>query len=100
MSFREHVEKLENLNKIQKPVSKKLEASAIINELVDKPVLFEKIKESEFKVAGNIFPTKQTIADYLGCKVSELIPTITKAIENPTKPEVIENAPCQEEEMQ
>jgi len=100
MSFREQVEKLENLNKIQKPVSKKLEASAIINELVDKPVLFEKIKESEFKVAGNIFPTKQTIADYLNCKVSELIPTITKAIENPTKPEVIENAPCQEVEMQ
>jgi len=99
MSFREHIEKLKNLNRIKKPVSKKLEASAVINELVDKPVLFEKIKESEFRVCGNIFPTKQTVADYLGCGVNELIPTITRAIENPAKPEIIENAPCQEVEM-
>ncbi len=100
MSFRTHLEKLKALNKVTEPVSKKLEASAIINELVDKPVLFERVKESEFKVAGNIFPTKQAVADYLGCKVSELIPTITKAIEKPSNPEVVENAPCQEVEMQ
>ncbi len=98
MSFREHIEKIE-INTVKKAVSKKLEASAVINELVDKPVLFEKISESEFRVAGNIFPTKQAVADYLGCKVSELIPTISNAIENPSKPEVVENAPCQEVEM-
>ena len=100
MSFREHVEKLKELNVVKGEVSKKLEAAAIINELVDKPVLFEKIKESEFRVAGNIFPTKQAVADYLGCKVNELIPTISNAIENPSKPEEVENAPCQEVEME
>jgi len=100
MSFRSHLQKLNNLKKIKTGVSKKLEASAIINELVDKPVIFEKINESEFKVAANIFPTKQAIADYLGCKVNELIPTITKAIENPSQPTPIENAPCQEQEME
>jgi len=99
MSFRTHLEKLKGLQKIKTPVSKRLEASAIINELNDKPVLFEKIKESEFKVAGNIFPTKQAVADYLGCKVSDLIPKITNAIENPSKPEEVKNAPCQEIEM-
>ncbi len=31
------------------------------------------------KVAGNIFPTKQAIANYLGIGVNELIPKITKA---------------------
>lgn len=99
MSFRNYLEGIKDLTIIKKPVSKKLEASAIINELFDKPVLFEKIKESDFKVAANIFPTKDSIANYFGCKVNELIPTITKAIENPTKPAVIENAPCQEVEM-
>jgi len=69
MSFRSHLEGLKDLKTVKKPVSKKLEASAVINELNDKPVLFEKISESEFKVAANIFPTKQAIADYLGCKV-------------------------------
>jgi len=100
MSFRSHLDGLKDLTVIKKPVSKKLEASAVINELFDKPVLFEKIKESEFKVAANIFPTKQAIADYLGCKVSELIPTISKAIEAPSKPEVVEQASCQEVEME
>ncbi|MFA4855555.1 MAG: UbiD family decarboxylase [archaeon] len=100
MSFRSHLESLKGLTAIKKPVSKRLEASAIINELVDKPVIFEKIKESEFRVAANIFPTKQSIADYLGCKVNELIPTIANAIENPTKPKIVENPPCQEVEME
>ncbi|VVB98735.1 UbiD-like decarboxylase [uncultured archaeon] len=105
MSFREHVEKLEKAGKktvVKKTVSKKLEASAIINELSDKAVLFEKIKESEFRASANIFPTKQAIADYFGCKVSDLIPTITRAIENPSKPEIVEskNAPCQEVEIE
>lgn len=100
MSFRTYVGKLKELNVVKGEVSKKLEASAIINELVDQPVLFEKIKESEFKVAGNIFPTKKAVADYLGCKVSELIPTISNAIENPSKPEVVENGACQEVEME
>lgn len=100
MSFRSNLEGLKGINAVKKPVSKKLEASAIINEFNDKPVLFEKIKESDFKVGANIFPTKQAIADYLGCKVSELIPTITNAIENPSKPETVQEAPCQEIEMQ
>ncbi len=100
MSFRSYLDGLKDLNTVKKPVSKKLEASAVINELNDKPVLFEDIKESDFKVAANIFPTKQAIADYLGCKVNELIPTITKAIENQTTPEVVKQAPCQEVEME
>jgi len=100
MSFREYLKKLPDLQVIKLPVSKRLEASAIINELNDKPVLFEKIKESEFKVAANVFPTKQAIANYLGCKVNELIPTITKAIENRSNPEEVKKAPCQEVEMQ
>ncbi|MFH1256008.1 MAG: UbiD family decarboxylase, partial [Candidatus Diapherotrites archaeon] len=102
MGFREYLKQLEakgRLQKIAKPVSKRLEAAAILNELNEKPALFEKIKESEFRVAGNIFGTKESVADYLGVKVAELIPKITHAIEHPSKPEEVKNAACQEEEM-
>ncbi|MEW6295572.1 MAG: UbiD family decarboxylase [Candidatus Diapherotrites archaeon] len=103
MGFREYIKKIEGKGKltiISKPVSKKLEASAILNELNEKSVLFEKIKESQFKVAGNLFGTKDAIADYFGIKPNELIPKIINAIENPSLPEVAEKAPCQEEEIE
>ncbi len=102
MGFREYLDKLENdgkLVKVKQPVSKRLEASGIIKELDEKPVLFEKIKESEFRVAGNIFPTKDSVADYFGITPAELIPTLVNAIENPSKPEVVTAAPCQEVEI-
>jgi len=99
MSFRGYLEKLEaskKLQKIKEPVSKRLEASGILKAIEPKPVLFEKVKESNFQVAGNAFPTKDSIADYLGCKTSELIPVISKAISNMKTPEETKNAKCQE----
>ena len=95
MGFREYLDNLEKegkLVRVKEPVSKKLEASGIIKELDDKPVLFEKIKESEFRGAGNIFPTKDSIADYFGITAADLIPKMVNAIENPSKPEVVTNA--------
>jgi len=103
MGLREYIEALEKkdgLVKLSKPVSKKLEAAAILNELNEKPVLFEKIKESKFRVVGNLFGTKDAIADYFGIKPNELIPKMVNAIENPSKPEIIKKAACQEEEME
>lgn len=99
MSYRSYIERLEKRNaiyKIKKPVSKKLEASGILKAVEPKAVLFEKIKESNFMIAGNVFPTKESIADYLGCKTNELIPVISKAITNMKEPEIISKAACQE----
>lgn len=99
MGFREYLGKLEKSGKvaaIKKPVSKRLEAAGILNELNDRPALFEKIKESEFAVAGNIFATKEAIAGYFGIKVNELIPKMVNAIANPSKPEEAKKAACQE----
>ena len=96
MGFREQLKKLEEKKEmlaVKTPVSKRLEASGILKAVEPKPVLFEKIKESEFRAAGNIFPTKDSVADYLGCKTSELIPVITKAIENMNAPEETKKAP-------
>jgi len=102
MSFRGYIGKLEKSGKIEKvkrPISKRLEASGVLKALGGKAAMFEKVKESKFRVAGNIFGTKESIGDYLGCRAGELIPKLTNAIENPSEPELVESAPCQEVEM-
>ncbi|MEM4598158.1 MAG: UbiD family decarboxylase [Candidatus Diapherotrites archaeon] len=99
MDFRSFIQKLEKdgcLIKIEKQVSKKFEAAAILKALDGKPVLFEKIKESNFKVAGNIFSSKQYIAKYFGGKEQDLIKIMVKALNNPKKLKVAKKGPCQE----
>jgi len=95
-SFLERLEKQGKLTKIKAPVSKKLEASGALKALDGKPVLFESIKESQFKVAGNIFSSKELAADYFGKKPADFIPMLERAINNPTAPKVVSSAPCQE----
>jgi len=99
VSFRGFLEKLEKsgqLVKIKEPVSKRLEASGILNKLSGKPALFEKIKESSFKVAGNICTSKEIVASYFGIKPSELVRRMIKAIDAPSKPEIVKTCECQE----
>ncbi len=103
MSFRDFVDKVEAQGKlvhISKNASKKLEIPAVMAELNDKPVLFENVKESEFRVAGNLCVSKDAFANYFGIKSNELVPKMINAIANPSKPEVTKNAPCQEVEME
>jgi len=54
------------------------------------------VKESEFRVAGNLFCNKMQIADYFGITTETIIPTLMNAIENRSSPVQINNAPCQE----
>ena len=99
MSLRNYVKTLKESNRlvtISKPVSKRLEAAAVLNQLGERSVLFEQISESDFRLAGNLFGTKTAIADYFGIAPSDLIPKMVEAIQNPTKPGEIRNAPCQE----
>lgn len=95
--MRNYLKRLEaekKLIKIKKPVSKHLEAAAIMKELDGKPILFENI--DGWKVAANIFSTRELIAGYFDIQKSEMISSITSAIDKPTKPETVENARCQE----
>ncbi len=89
MSFRDFVQKGLNYT-ITKPVSKNLEVSGIIYSAGEKSVFFDKIKESNYKVSGNVFASKQNVANYLGCEVSDLVPIMTNALTNPTKPKLVE----------
>ena len=99
MSLRTYLDLLnrtETLLEIEKPVSKHLKAAGILKALEPQPVLFKSIDESNFPVMGNLCCTKQSFADYLDIPVEALIPTLTQAIDHPSRPEVITQPPCQE----
>ncbi len=99
MSLRSFLQTLEQRNqliKINKPVSKTFESAGILKQLEPQPILFEDIKESDFRVIGNLFCSKQMVADYLGISPNEIIPTLTKAIDERSPCEVVTEAACQE----
>ena len=56
-------------------ISKHLEIAGVLKSLEPTPVLFENVKESEFRVAGNLFCNKTQISDYFGIRAEEIIPT-------------------------
>jgi len=99
MSLRTYLDRLPehgSMTRINKPVSKHLQTAGILKALEPAPVLCTRIEESAFPVMGNLFCTKASFADYLGIAVEEIIPTLFRAIEDPSPPKTIEQAPCQE----
>ena len=99
MGFREYLKKIDEkglLQKVNVEASKKLEISGILKEIEPTPVLFNNVKESEFRVVGNMFCTKNVIASYFDVTPADLIPMLSKAITERSEPEVVSNAPCQE----
>ncbi|MGY5875570.1 MAG: UbiD family decarboxylase [Candidatus Thorarchaeota archaeon] len=99
MILEEYIKKIVSEGKVEivrKDISKNLEVAGVLKALEPKTVLFEKVKESEFRVAGNLFCTKTQVAEYFGITPVEIIPTLTKSIENRSPPEITDNAPCQE----
>jgi 2,5-furandicarboxylate decarboxylase 1 len=99
MILEEYIENLKQSGKIttvKKDISKNLEIAGVLKALEPEPVLFEKVKESKFRVVGNLFCNKMQVAEYFGITPEKIIPTLTKAIENRSEPEQTDNAPCQE----
>lgn len=99
MGFREYIEQIDkegSLRKVDVEVSKKLEISGILKEIEPTPVIFNKVKESKYRVVGNVFCTKDVIASYFGVTPADLIPMLSKAISGRSEPEIVTKAPCQE----
>lgn len=98
MSFRGFIRELESngeVIRLKKSVSTKLEIAKILSN-EKKAVLFENVKNSNYKVIGNLI-SKERVIRYLKLKDrQEFLKKISYAIENPSAPEVIEKAPCQE----
>jgi UbiD family decarboxylase len=99
MSFRKYIDQLAKsgeLTTITEPISTNCEISAVLKRFEPKEVMFESIHDSDFKVAGNIFPTKAAFADYFGLDSTGIIPALSQAIEQRSSPRVISDAACQE----
>lgn len=99
MGFREYIDQINKkglLRNVDIEVSKKLEISGILKEVEPTPVMFNNIRESTFRVVGNVLCTKNVIASYFGVTPADLIPMLSKAIIERSEPELVTNAPCQE----
>jgi len=100
MDFREYINQLEKkgaITTIVKEVSIDIETAAVLKTAEPTPLLFENVKGyPNYRVAGNIFSTKISIANYFGISTDQLIPKLTEAVDKRSMPEVVDNAPCQE----
>ena len=103
MDFREYITKLEKeagITQIKKEVNVDIEAAAVLKTAEPTPLLFKNVKGyPDFQVAGNIFSTKISIANYFGIPTNQLIPRLTQAIDNRSLPQEVSEAPCQEVTM-
>ncbi len=95
-SFLEQLDKNEKLIKIKKEVSTEYEMAGIIDALGEKPIFFEKVKESSIPVVGGLVSSKELIARALNIKKEQLLHKLSNAIENPVRPDVVEKGECQE----
>jgi UbiD family decarboxylase len=95
-NYIKELEKAGKLTVIGKPVSKKYEIAGVLKALEPRPAIFESLTDSDYRVAGNLFCTKDQVASYFGIKKEDIIPTLTAAIDNRSPPEIVDNAPCQE----
>jgi len=95
-SFLKQLDKNGELIKIKKEVSTEYEMAGIIDALGEKPVFFEKVKESSIPVAGGLVSSKELIARALDIEKEQLLPKLSNAIENPVRPNVAESGECQE----
>jgi len=99
VTLRDYIQKIDKngeLTRVKEPISTRYEIAAILKELEPRTVVFENLGESDFGVIGNLFPTKNSFADYLEIAPHEIIPELTRAIKDHSKPEVVKKAPCQE----
>jgi UbiD family decarboxylase len=99
VSFRSHLQRLAergDLIEISAPISREYEIAGVLKQLEPKPVLFKQVRESGFRVAGNLFCSKASFADYFGVSVRDLIPLLSEAIDRRSPPQVVESASCQE----
>ncbi|HUJ84921.1 MAG TPA: UbiD family decarboxylase [Candidatus Acidoferrales bacterium] len=95
-SFIEVLDKNGELTRITKPVSTEYELAGIIEALRERPVYFEKVKESMYPVVAGLVSSKEFIARSLGAQKDKLLPKLSGAIEHPEPPQVIKRGACQE----
>ncbi len=82
---------------VEKPVSAKFDVSAMLSLADDRAaVRFERVEGSQIRLFGNLLTSRARIAMALGVDVHEIQATLTDAVRQPIKPEVVQDAPVQQ----
>lgn len=95
-SYLDRLEQRGRLLRVNQPISKTYQIAGALKQIEPRPMLFDTVEESHFRVAGNLFCGKAAFADYFGLPLNGIIPRMVEAIEHHTPCPVVENAPCHE----
>ena len=94
--FIDQLQKTNELTKITKPVSTEYEMAGVIAANGEKPIMFEKVKESNIPVVAGLVSSKELICRSMGITKEQLLPKMLDAIEHPVAAKLVTEAPCQE----
>lgn len=97
--MREFLADLERTNEVahvRREVSPVYEIAAVMKKLDGKPVVFEKPKGSQYRVAAGVCGDRATLARALGIGQDELLGRVIESIEDPKPFRVVDEGPCQE----
>ncbi|HMF34202.1 MAG TPA: UbiD family decarboxylase [Candidatus Lokiarchaeia archaeon] len=97
--MREFLDQLEQDGEVihvTKAVSPRYEIPAIVKKLDGKCVVFDNIEGFGYKGISGLVSSRERIATALGCVPQDIITKLANAIENPSDPEIVDEAPCQE----
>lgn len=100
MSLREFIRKTDesgDLVIIKRPVDTKLELANVAHALEGRPVLFEQIiGYPNWRVFSGQCADRRFFSMDLGIPVGELLHKLAQAVSQPSQPQLLESAPCQE----
>ncbi len=99
MSLRSFLEKADQAGRlvtIQREVDPHLEMAKVISKLEDQPLLFEKVKGYDCRVAAGLGAAREHFALDLGIEVDQLLFTLNEALANPVTLEIVGSGPCQD----
>jgi 2,5-furandicarboxylate decarboxylase 1 len=99
MSLRSYLQTLsdsQELLRISASVSTQFEIAGLLKKLEPRPVLFEQVSGSDYRLAGNLFCSKAAFASYFGLTPPALIQALTRAIDQRSPCPQVSAAPCQE----
>jgi 2,5-furandicarboxylate decarboxylase 1 len=99
MSLREFLAKAKetgHLVTVSREVDPYLEMARVIDALDGRPVLFESVKGSQYRVVSGICSQREYFALDLGVPQERLLFVLAEVYANPVPPEIVAAAPCQE----
>ncbi len=97
-TFREFIKKID-IARTRKEISKDLDLAGLLVAAGEKPIRAE-VKGCDFDAVCNVFPNRENVCRCLGCSKEELIPKLVYALNNPKKPELVEDGAVLENECE